>query len=228
MIRPFKVIWYPLILWSGIVYGSCVCWLSVQAVTIASIFSAPPYLFRPDQIGLLALESVIGTIFGSLYSGYLTNAWVLRLTRRNGGFREPEYRIYSLIPGAFFIYGGLLMYGLGSGNGVHGILPAFGSGCIAVGLAVGGAIMMGFVIGCYKQITADAITCVIVIRNTMGFAITFGTIDWISAQGLQNTFITMGLLAFTVFMSGIVVIMFGKKLRVLAAKSYLAFAEKVE
>lgn len=146
------------------------------------------------------------------------------MSRRNAGFREPEYRLYSLIPGSFFIGGGLLMYGIGAAHGIHWILPAFGSAFLAVGLVIGGTVTLGFVIDCYKEIAPEAITCIIVIRNTMGFAITYGTVDWIEAQGLQNTFIVMGVLAFVIFMSGIIFIAYGKKLRSLTAKSYLEFA----
>ena len=98
------------------------------------------------------------------------------MTRKNNGFREPEFRLYSLIPGAFIMGGGLIMYGVGAAHGLSWVLPAFGMGFVAFALTIGGAVMMGFVIDCYKEIAPQAVTCVIIIRNTMGFAVTFGTI----------------------------------------------------
>lgn len=112
--------------------------------------------------------------------------WVLRMTRRNNGFREPEFRLYSLIPGSFIMGGGLIMYGVGAAHGLSWVLPAFGMGLVAFALTIGGAVMMGFVIDCYKEIAPQAVTCVIIIRNTMGFAVTFGTIGESAIQAQRS------------------------------------------
>ena len=104
---------------------------------LQSIYSLPPYEFNPSQIGLLYLFPGFG---------FLTSVWFLipridsvynRLTARNNGVAEPEFRLplanvgSVLIPSSLFAFAWLVHFrkhGGGGGNEIHWfwtILPTY-------------------------------------------------------------------------------------------------------
>lgn len=61
---------------------------------------------------------------------------------------------------------------------------------------------------------------VVVIRNTIGFAINYAINPWIDGMGLQNCFVTVAMVAFACTMTFLPMIYFGKNLRRASAKKY--------
>ena len=97
-IRPFIVFWYPAVFWAFLVYGTTLTWIVVFSVVNASVFTAPPYNFSVSETGLISLSPFILTIIGELVSGPL-NDWIcLKLTERNRGIYEPEFRLVLIVP----------------------------------------------------------------------------------------------------------------------------------
>ena len=61
---------------------------------------------------------------------------------------------------------------------------------------------------------------VIIIRNTLGFAVSYGINPWINGMGLQNCFITVAMVALVCTFTFVPMIFIGKKLRRFSAKKY--------
>lgn len=76
------------------------------------MFSAPPYNLNPQQIGFLFVAAFVGSLSGSLYGGTLVDWAVVWLTRRNGGWYEPEMRLYMLPLPALGMSAGLAVFGV--------------------------------------------------------------------------------------------------------------------
>lgn len=72
------------------------------------------------------------------------------------------------------IPGALLLWGIGAAKGVHWFGPVFAMGVFGACITVGASIPISYCIDCYKDLGADAIVTVILIRNTMSFAISYG------------------------------------------------------
>lgn len=71
-----------------------------------------------------------------------------------------------------------------------------------------------------SDISGDAIVAVILIRNTMSFAVNYGITPWLRNLGYQNCFLSaafIGLAASSVFL---VMIKFGKGLRIRSSSHY--------
>ena len=110
-VRPLIVFWYPATLWAFLVYGTTLTWIVVFSVVNASVFTAPPYNFTVSETGLISLSPFILTIIGELVSGPL-NDWIcLKLTERNRGIYEPEFRLVLIIP--VMILGAVGFFGFG-------------------------------------------------------------------------------------------------------------------
>lgn len=211
--QPLLCAWYPAIFWTGISYGSCVAWLAVLGSSSAAIFAAPPYLFSPDDLGLIWIAPLIGSLLGAVYAGPFNDKVTLWLAKRNRGWREPEFRLWAFLPGALILSGGLILYGAGAAAGLPWIGPVFGMGMVGFGLSIGGTVGISFVIDTYKDIHGEAVTTVILIRNIIGFGVTFGIQQWIEGMGLRNCFILIGCLAFVITNFAGVFIKFGKPFR---------------
>ncbi|KAK4623483.1 hypothetical protein CLAFUR0_07415 [Fulvia fulva] len=211
--RPLKVSILPAVFWCGLNYGTCVSWLAVMATTIAEVFAPPPYSFTNNNLGLIWIAPMIGSLIGAYFSGPLNDRFTLYLSNRNHGWSEPEFRLWAFIPSAIIMPAGLILYGVTSAHGMHWIVPIVGTGFVGFGLSVGGTVSMSYIIDCYKEIDTHAITTIILIRNLVGFAITWAIQPWINGMGQQNAFILVGVLSFVITGFAGVFIVFGKAWR---------------
>lgn len=94
---------------------------------------------------------------------------------------------------------------------------------VGFGLSVGGGVTMAYILDCYKDIAGEVVTTIILIRNVIGFGITFGIQPWINGMGLQNTFVVVGLLSFVVTGFSMFFIWKGRSLRVMTKEKYLSY-----
>ncbi|CAK1361421.1 putative MFS-type transporter [Cercospora beticola] len=227
--RPLITCAFPAVIWCGINYGTCVSWLSVMGTTIAEVFSRPPYLFKSSSLGLIYISPLIGSLIGAIYAGPLNDIFIIRLSNRNKGWREPEFRLWALVPTAFVMACGLILYGVTSAHAMHWIIPILGAGFVGFGLSIGGTIAMAYIIDCYERIDTHVMTTVILIRNLVGFGITWGIQPWIDGMGQQNCFILTGVLAFLIMgPAALAFIFWGKRSRKATTSLYLKIAEQFE
>lgn len=90
------------------------------------------------------------------------------------------------------------------------------AGCSTVGVTLS----LAYLVDSFREICGDAMSSVILIRNTMSFAIGYGITPWLDGLGLQNCFISVAFVALAVCLVFLPIIMFGKKLRKMKGDSY--------
>ncbi|RGP76709.1 transporter hol1 [Fusarium longipes] len=93
----------------------------------------------------------------------------------------------------------LILWGVGAQHGVH---------------------WFGLIFAIYYDLSGDAITTIILVRNTMSFAISYGITPWITNLGYQNCFISAAFVALAACSAVFVIIKYGKTLRVRTAPRY--------
>ncbi|KAG4283268.1 hypothetical protein FPRO06_09941 [Fusarium proliferatum] len=199
LIRPFKYFSLPIVVFCGFMYGAVVCYFNVLNGTASIILSAPPYSFRPSYVGLCYVATIIGVFVGSFFSGPIGDRLVLYLTRRNNGIREPEYRLWLYAVLLVLVPGGLLLWGVGAAHHIHwsGLLIALG--ILGAAITAGCQIPISYCIDCYTELGSDAIVTIILIRNTMSFAIGYGVTPWVTGMGYQNAFLVAAFVAMSQF-----------------------------
>ncbi|KAJ7757551.1 major facilitator superfamily domain-containing protein, partial [Mycena metata] len=79
--------------------------------------AAPPYNFSNAAVGMTNIPSIIGTIGGCLFWGWLSDWDLARRTRKNGGIREPEMRLWLILPGVIIGTIGIVIYAVGAQRG---------------------------------------------------------------------------------------------------------------
>lgn len=227
MILPLPIILqFPNIAWAGFIYGINLSWYNVLNATTSPILSAAPYNWSTSQVGLIYLGPIIGAALGCVWSGVIADRLTLMLTRRNRGIREPEQRLWPLALSAVLSCAGLIIWGVGAQHNVSWPGLAIGLGVLTFSVVTGSSIALSYNVDCFKDISGMSTTSVIIIRNTLGFAISYGITPWYTNMGLQNCFIMAGFLSLGCTSTFLLMIWKGKSLRRHSAPRYWRLAQK--
>lgn len=126
-IRPLGVIILPSVLWAALVQSVTIGFLVAVTSNVAVAY-AEAYGFAAWQVGLAFVASVVGSLLGVPAGGQLGDVIADRLTRRNGGLRDPEMRLPGIVISLVTTPLGLVLYGVGIQNRLHWICPTIGLG----------------------------------------------------------------------------------------------------
>lgn len=200
--------------------GSTLIWFNVLNATSSLVLSSAPYNFSPSIVGLAYVAPLIGTVIGFLVTGRFSDYLVLRLARRNGGVMEPEQRLWIFAASTILVPTGLLVWGAGSVHDVQwsGLLMAMG--LLGFVNTCGASLAVNYLVDCYREMSGSALTTVIVVRNTMSFAIGYGITPWVDDLGRQDCFISAACIGAFVSLHFLVMVYFGKRLRARSKDEY--------
>ncbi|KAH8811147.1 major facilitator superfamily domain-containing protein [Xylogone sp. PMI_703] len=213
VLKIIKLFLWPIILYADFSYGSYLIWFNAVNATTSIILSGEPYRFSSSMVGLSYVSCCVGVLVGGLTSGRFSDWLTLRLARRNNGVMEAEHRLWPFASCAIVVPSALILWGIGAQHGIHWFGLAFALGCLAFTMTMGVTLSVNYLISSYHDISSDALVIVIIVRNTMSFAVSYGL-------GYQNCFISaafIGMAASSVFL---VMIKYGKVLRVQSTDRY--------
>lgn len=109
---PIMFFTFPAVTYAAIIYGSLLAWYAVVTSAASFFLIEDPYNFSPANRGLFSIAGGVGTILGIVTGAPLSDWSIVWLAKRNKGIYEPEMRLWIGIPGALFVSGGLLMFGV--------------------------------------------------------------------------------------------------------------------
>ncbi|KAF2684045.1 MFS transporter [Lentithecium fluviatile CBS 122367] len=181
---------------------------------------AAPYNFSSGLDETAYLSPLVAAALGAVWSGWSTDKLAIRLARRNHGIREPEQRLWALLLSGILCSAGLILWGVGAARDVHWFGAIFGLGLLAFSVICGASITLSYAVDSFKEIAGEAMTSVIIIRNTLGFAVSYGINPWIDTMGVQNCFITVAMVALVCTFTFLPMVVFGKRLRKFSAPKY--------
>lgn len=210
--RPVTMFRFPGVCWAGFFYGTNLVWFNVLNGTASLIFTSV-YNFSPAMVGLTYLAPIIGSILATAFTGVYGDRFKLTMARRNGGIYEPEQRLWLTVPFAILIPASLILWGVGAAHGIHWIGPVFGMGILGGCVAIGCSVPITYFIESYREMSGPGMVPIILIRNCLSFAISYGITPWVSNLGIRNCFLSVAFIAMTTTCSFFVMIMIGKKLR---------------
>jgi hypothetical protein len=228
MVRPLLFLSLPSVVYAGFSYGSTLIWFNVLNGTASLILSSPPYNFPSSMVGLAYLSPIIGVAFGSFYAGVIGDRVTLMLARRNGGVLESEYRLWLFWISVILVPGSLILWGVGAQHHVHWFGLVFAMGVIACSNSIGVQLSVSYCIDSYKDLSGEAMVTVIIIRNTMSFAVGYGITPWVTNMGYQNAFLVAAFVGMAQVLSFLAVIKWGKSWRNMTKKRYYKFVKESE
>ncbi len=174
MIRPLIYLTFPVIFYAGFSYGSNLVWFNVLNGTASLILGGTPYNFAASMVGLSYVSPLIGVIIGSIYTGRIGDWFVIKMARRNGGIMEPEHRLWMFTASLVLIPGSLILWGVGAAHHVQWFGLIFAMCIIAITNTIGVQVSVSYCIDSYRELSGEAMITVILVRNTMSFAIGYG------------------------------------------------------
>lgn len=193
---PFLMLQFPIVLWSGFLYGSALIWYTVLNATEATVLGAAPYNFSSSMCGLAYLSPCIFVVIIYFYAGWVNDWLKIRFARKRGGLSHAEDRLWALSVYAILGPCSLILWGVGAYHGIHWFGTVFGLGLMA-GLCIIGCVnAVTYVVDTYHEVSCEAMATVITIRNCMSFAVSYGITPWVTNTGLQNTFIAAAFICF--------------------------------
>ena len=169
IVRPLKLLVFsPIVLalstYVAVVYG----YLYLLFTTINQVFSTS-YHFSQGSVGLTYLGIGIGSLFGVIIFGILSDKLLKYLTSKDPkGDQKPEYRLPPLIPGSFLIPIGLFIYGWTADKGVHWIAPIIGTSFVGFGLLATFMPIQTYLVDAYTIYAASALAANTILRSLVG------------------------------------------------------------
>ena len=89
---------------------------------------------------------------------------------------QSEYRLWLFTLSIPLVPGGLILWGAGAAHHVHWFGLIFAMGLIGFINTVGLQLSITYCIDSYRELSGEAMVTVILIRNTMSFAIGYGQV----------------------------------------------------
>jgi MFS family permease len=181
---PLYLFAFPIIEWGSFVLSwSASCFLVVN-LTQSQAFSAPPYNFSSTAVGLTNFAPFIGATLGLITAGPVSDWFAMKLTRRNGGIREPEMRLPTLIPYACCTLVGSLIVAIGyQRQWSWEVIVIIGYTLLGVQVSALPAISTTYAIDSYKPVAGEFLVSATVNKNLWGYGISKFLTPWILKDG---------------------------------------------
>jgi hypothetical protein len=174
MLRPYKLLASPIVLWASVMWINCLSWSLVFAVTTSQIFSAPPYNFTVTQVGAINMSGFVGSLLGTIVSQWLSDYLATRMARMNNGVYEPEFRLVIMFPYLILAICGLCAFGASVTFGEPWPVPVIlGFGVFALGTQLGATGVITYINDCYRDKAPEALAGPVALKNIFTFALTF-------------------------------------------------------
>ncbi|PWY62427.1 MFS general substrate transporter [Aspergillus eucalypticola CBS 122712] len=183
-------------------------------------------MFRRFYHTLYYLSWPVVFYAGSLFTGRFSDWLTLRLARRNNGIMEAEQRLWPFAVCLLLVPGSLLLWGVGAAHEVHwfGLIVAM---CLlALANTCGITLSVNYLVDSYRELSGDAMASVILVRNTMSFAMGYGITPWVNHLGYQNCFISAAFVGMACAAVFLVMIKWGKSFRMHSREKYWRIVEE--
>jgi hypothetical protein len=97
IISPFRVFFYPIIFWAGLMVAGPANLLLFWNLTEYPVLGGSPYNFSTSGAGYANFAFVVGELLGLVTAGPFSDWVAARATQGNDGIREAEMRLPALI-----------------------------------------------------------------------------------------------------------------------------------
>ncbi|KAJ5663214.1 cycloheximide resistance protein [Penicillium longicatenatum] len=214
LIRPFYLLASPPVLWAVLLFTTCISWLVGISLTLSQIFSAAPYNFSVIGVGATNLSSFVASVLGTIVAGPLIDGLVTKMSMKNGGIFEPEFRLPIMITYLLFTSTGFFAWGQSSAAQDPWPIPVIVClGLINFGVQLGTTGVVTYVVDCHREKAGEAFAAMNFVKNMFAFGLSFYINDWISNQGVRNCFFTIGGITMGITLFTIPMYIFGKRAR---------------
>ncbi|KAJ2900159.1 hypothetical protein MKZ38_002573 [Zalerion maritima] len=213
-ILPWRLFTFPIVEFSAFVVSwSCSNFLILN-LTQGFVFPAPPYNFTSQQIGFTNFAILAGAGIGLFTAGPLSDWVAKRSTDKNGGVREPEMRLPTMIPYVFIMIISHVVTAVGYMRGwPWEVIVVIGYTCAGINAASLPGIVSTYAVDSYKPVAGSIFVAITVNKNLWGYGMGEFIVPWTTADGYYPAFMVNMALSTVFCLFGIVFFYYGKTFR---------------
>lgn len=221
--RVLRVLLCPTVFLSAAYYMLTFAWV-VGINTTLSIFLAPLYGFGPLQIGYFYFTPVVAVLLGELTGHWLHDALARRYVGTHRGRFEPEVRLRAIFLSLPLMVAGLVLVGQALQGGWHYMALSVSWGLYVYGIMITTVALSAYCLDCYPEASGEVSAHLNNARTLGGFVISYFQVTWANAQGTRISFGVQAAVVTAAFAIILVLVAFGKKMRVWAGPLNFATA----
>ena len=211
-LRPLVMLILPPVAWATLVMSVTIGFLVAISSNFATAFDEV-YEFEAYQSGLCFAAGLIGSALGIFFGGVVSD-WIAEyFTKRNGGVREPEFRLPAISFGLITAPLALALYGAGIEHSWHWLVPTLGLGMLNFSIAQATNVSLVYIVDAYRPVAGETIVAQLGFKSAFGFLLCFYTNPWIDEAGYQNAFGAMAGITAAVLLCWIPLFIYGKRIR---------------
>ncbi|GAA6049562.1 hypothetical protein JCM3770_000849 [Rhodotorula araucariae] len=193
-VSPILMARYLVVLLPSIYYGSIFAWSVGMTIVMPQKFEEAPYNFKTIPLGCAFLAFGIGGLLGKWSGGIVGDKTVNYLQRRQGA-RQPEQRLWALLPILPFMVVGCAIVGVTIERELHWIAYLMGGGLFFFCLSAATGILQTYVLESYLPRSMDTQAVFVFFKSIWGFVIPQFVTSWGEERGYLEEYIIQGVLA---------------------------------
>ena len=227
--RPFVCMLYPAVVWAFFLGGCWSTWVSSQTacrlsaqkltewqnaavvIILSQLFSTPPNLFSPSELGYIYTFPFIGSIIAYFLGSLAADSTAKRAARRNNGLFEPEYRQWLTIPAFFVGIPGLFAFGYyATERDITWVLVSFIYGLIVFATVFSSASAYAYILDSHRNLSVEVSVAYVMLRNLFWFGASYFMPTWLETSGAPKTFYIMAGIQAGITLISIAAYIYGK------------------
>ncbi|CAI6338748.1 unnamed protein product [Periconia digitata] len=213
VIKPLGLLSSPIVIYSCIMNALIFILIAGMTTFLSILLSSPPYELGPTEIGLTNLPPFVVGLVASPLFGWMSDASVSFMARKNKGIAEPEFRLVLLLLAAPITMFGLISMGTAFKEEQPLVWILVWMTVTNVGAVAGIQLSINYVIDCLPEHSAQAFASVNMAAAGTATAALGPMITWLELDGPLTVFGCMAAgLAMATAVS-VLVYVFGKKMR---------------
>lgn len=161
------------------------------------------YSWKPQNVGLINVGGMIGSLLGALYCALLGDKIVLWLARRNKGVHKPEHQLLTLIPPAVVGSAMLLLYGFTAAGGSTWWAPYLGWTFFQYTFTAILITTTTFASEATTQHPGPALVVVVGTKNIVSFGVSYGLTPMVAKHGFPWAFGVLSAIFAAIFLLGV-------------------------
>ncbi|KAH8817462.1 serine/threonine kinase 16 [Xylogone sp. PMI_703] len=211
---PWKLFFFPIVEFAAFAVSWSASGFLTLNLTQTQAFAAPPYNFSSQTIGFFNFAILVGALIGLFTAGPLSDYIAAVLTRRNKGIREPEMRLWTMIPYILIMILGNVIVAVGyQQHWSWKPIVIVGYTCAGIQVAALPAIASTYAVDSYKPVAGSIFVAITVNKNVWGYGFSKFITPWATDAGFIPPIMTnMALITFFCC-CGIIFWFYGKTFR---------------
>ncbi|OQN97625.1 hypothetical protein B0A48_16489 [Cryoendolithus antarcticus] len=211
---PILVFFNPIVFWAALMLAGPADLLLIFNLTESGLLGSPAYGWSPSAVGYSNFAFFVGGIVGVATAGPLSDWVARRATIKNNGIREAEFRLPALIPFVCFF---IISHVVGA-VGYDRLWPwqailVCGFGFSGLAVTAIPTIAIAYAVDCYKPISGEIMVVGTVMKNVLGFCLSYWVFDVHVTNGWTGVFMTQFAVSMLPVVLTVPLYYFGKSLR---------------